>query len=174
MRIKMFSASVCLTLLATVAAAQDVTYDYDHAADFSKYKTYGWTQSTGLANELYHLRVVREVEGQLGTKGLSRVQPDATPDVLVAYHASFERNLEVSGSVRGAGAFGVGAQGSAASDYGVLVGTLVVDLVDAKTGVLVWHGLASSDIKSSEGPESREKKIEKATARMFRNYPPKR
>jgi hypothetical protein len=34
--------------------------------------------------------------------------------------------------------------------------------------------LASSDIRPPDKPESRDKKIAKATAKMFKNYPPKR
>jgi hypothetical protein len=37
----------------------------------------------------------------------------------------------------------------------------------------VWRSLASSDIKPTDKPERRDKKIAKATEKMFKNYPPK-
>ena len=40
-------------------------------------------------------RVVRTVDGRLAAKGLTKVDPRANPDLLVAYHASFDRNLQV-------------------------------------------------------------------------------
>jgi hypothetical protein len=71
------------------------------------------------------------------------------------------------------GPFGLGGDrwGSARAQP-VLVGTLVVDMADARTGALVWRSLASSDIKPTDKPDSRDKKIAKATEKMFRNYPP--
>ena len=56
----------------------------------------------------------------------------------------------------------------------VLVGTLVVDIADARTGAIVWRSLASSDIRPTDKPESRDKKIAKVTEKMFKNYPPTR
>ena len=55
----------------------------------------------------------------------------------------------------------------------VLVGALVVDITDARTRALVWRGMASGDIKPNDKPEQRDKKMAKATEKMFKNYPPK-
>ena len=174
MRIATFATCVCLTLLGTMALAQRVTYDYDRAANFLNYKTYAWTRGTELADELNHARVVRAIDGALVAKGLARVEPGAGPDVLVAYHASFDRNLEITGSAHAWGPFGLGGDrfGSARVQP-VLVGTLVVDISDAQTSAIVWRSLASSDIRPTDKPESRDKKIAKATEKMFKNSPPK-
>jgi Domain of unknown function (DUF4136) len=174
MRLLTYLTSACLTLLATMALAQSVTYDYDRAADFSKYKTYAWTRGTELADALNHARVVRAIDGALAAKGLARVESSASPDVLVAYHASFDRNLEITGSAHGWGPFGLGGdRWGSAMVQPVLIGTLVVDMSDARTGAMVWRSLASSDIRPTDKAESRDKKIAKATEKMFRNYPPK-
>jgi hypothetical protein len=173
MRLSTYLTSACLTLLAATALAQSVTYDYDRAANFSKYKTFAWARGTELPDELNHIRVVRAVGGALVAKGLTPVEPSATPDVLVAYHASFERNLEISGLSQGMGPFGLGGdRWGSARVQPVLVGTLVVDISDARTGAIVWRSLASSDIRPSDKPDSRDKKIAKAMEKMFKNYPP--
>jgi hypothetical protein len=101
MRLSTYLRSACLTLLATTALAQSVTYDYDRATDFSKYKTFAWARGTELTDELNHARVVRAIDAALVGKRLTRVEPSATPDVLVAYHASFERNVEITGLSQG-------------------------------------------------------------------------
>jgi Domain of unknown function (DUF4136) len=175
MRIATFATSVCLTLLATIAAlGQSVTYDYDRTANLSNYRTYAWTRGTELTDELNHARVVRAVDAALVGKGFARVEPGANPDVLVAYHASFDRNLEITGSAHGLGPFGLGADGwGSARVQPVLVGTLVVDISDARTKAIVWRSLASSDIRPTDKPESRDRKIAKATEKMFKHYPPK-
>ena len=171
MRLSTYLTSACLMLLGTIALAQSVTYDYDRAANFSKYKTYAWTRGTELTDELNHARVVRAIDGALVAKGLARVEPSGNPDVLVAYHASFDRNLEIIGSAHGWGPFGLGDRSGSARVQPVLVGTLVVDISDARTSALVWRSVASSDIRPNDKPEAREKKITKATEKMFKNYP---
>jgi Domain of unknown function (DUF4136) len=172
MRIAMFATSVCLTLLGTLALAQNVSYDYDRAADFSKYKTYAWTGGNELIDELTHARVMRAIDGALLVKGLARVEPNAHSDVLVAYHASFDKKLEITGTAHGWGPFGLGDRSGSGWVQPVLVGTLVVDISETRTRALVWVGLASSDIRPGDKPETREKKITRATEKMFRNYPP--
>jgi len=175
MRIATFATSVWLTLLGTMALAQSVTYDYDRAANFSNYKTYAWTRGIELTDELNHARVVRAIDAALAAKGLARVEPTGNPDVLVAYHASFDKNLEITGSAHGWGPFGLGGgRFGSARVQPVLVGTLVVDIADARTSAIVWRSLASSDIRPTDKPEHRDKKIAKASEKMFKNYPPKR
>ena len=154
--------------------SQTVTYDYDHTAAFSTYKRYAWTRGTELSDELNHARVVRLVDAQLMAKGLTRVEPGDSPDVLVAYHTSFDQNLRIDGFSSGWGPMGLGPDrfGSATVQK-VLVGTLVVDIIDARARRLAWRGLASGDIKPGDKPDQRDKKLAKATEKMFRNYPPK-
>jgi hypothetical protein len=45
-------------------------------------------------------------------------------------------------------------------------------LARVEPGTIVWRSLASSDIRPTDKPESRDKKIAKATQKMFKNYPP--
>jgi hypothetical protein len=173
MHLSTYLASACLTLLATTALAQSVTYDYDRAINFSMYRTYAWTRGTELTDELNHARVVRAIDAALVGKGLARVEPSANPDVLLAYHASFDKNLEITGAAHGWGPFGLGDRWGSARVQPVLVGTLVVDISDARTGALLWRSVASSDIRPNDKLETREKKITKATEKMFKNYPPR-
>jgi uncharacterized protein DUF4136 len=162
MRITIYLTSACLTLLGTIAAAQQVTYNFDHAANFSAYKTYAWSRGAESSDELDHPRVVQAIDAGLAAKGLTRVERDASPDVLVAYDAIFEVNQTVTGRY---------LWGSARVES-IVEATLVVDINDARTNALVWHSVASSDMASIDTPETRDKKIAKATQKMFKNYPP--
>jgi Domain of unknown function (DUF4136) len=174
MRTATLATSVCLTLLGTIALAQTVTYDYDRAANFSTFRTYAWTRGTELPDELNHARIVRAVDAQRAAKGLTKVDPAANPHVLVAYHASFDTNLQIDGFSSGLGPpFGWGNRSGRARVHEVLVGTLVVDVIDAGAHAIVWRGTATSDIDPNAKPEQRDKKIARATERMFRNFPPK-
>jgi hypothetical protein len=74
----------------------------------------------------------------------------------------------------GGAPFGLGPDRSgSARVQPVLVGTLVVDICDVRTSALVWRSVASSDIRPNDKPETREKKIMKATEKMFKNDPPR-
>jgi hypothetical protein len=53
----------------------------------------------------------------------------------------------------------------------VPLGTLVVEISEARTGAIVWRSGASSDVRPTDTPESRDKKLAKAVERMFKNYP---
>jgi len=175
MRTMMWLTGVCLTLFGTIAMAQSVSYDYDRAADFGTYKTYAWTRGTELPDELNHARVVRAIDAAIAAKGLARVGAADHADVLVAYHASFDTNLEIFGGTSGLGPFGLGPdRWGAATVQPVQVGTLVVDLIDARTHALVWRSRASSDARPNDSIDAREKKIDKAAAKMFKNFPPAR
>jgi hypothetical protein len=174
MRIATFVTAVSMTVFGTIALAQSVTYDFDRAADFSRFRTYAWTRGTELADELNHARIVRSIESQLVSKGLTRVDTSANPDVLVAYHASFDRNLRINAWESGWGGprFG-GLRSGTATTQEILTGTLVVDMMEGVTRKIVWRGMARGDLDAAAKPEKREKNIGKAMQKLFKNYPPK-
>jgi hypothetical protein len=124
---------------------------------------------TVLKDELNHKRIMDAVDAQLRTKGMIRVEAGANPDVLVAYHASFSKDLEISGY--GGYRWGPGLRSARVEQ--VVVGTLVVDMVNAKTRTIVWRGVASKDLDSDASPEKRDKNINKTAEKLFKNYPHK-
>ena len=127
---------------------------------------------TELTDELNHARVVRAIDAAMLAKGFSRVEPGANPDVLVAYHASFDENMEIIASIRGWGPLDLGGERwGLARIEPVLVGSLGVDISDARTNAIVWRSVASSDIGTTDKPESRDRKIAKATDKMFKTLP---
>jgi hypothetical protein len=50
------------------------------------------------------------------------------------------------------------------------VGTLVVDVFDAKSKSLMWRGIAQDEV--SDDPKKNIDKIEKASDKMFMDFPP--
>lgn len=172
MRIATFMTTVSLMLFGTIAIAQNVTYDFDHSANFSRFRTYAWVNGSSVADELNHRRIVSAIELQLASKGFARVATSASPDVLVAYHASFDKNLEINGFSTGWGGFRWGGSrtGTARVDE-ILIGTLAVDMVDAKTKTIVWRAMASKEIDVKASPEKRDRNITRAVEKLFKNYP---
>jgi hypothetical protein len=49
----------------------------------------------------------------------------------------------------------------------------VIDLADARQGKLVWRGMGVKEVNTQANPEKRDKSINKAVEKIFKNYPPK-
>ena len=69
---------------------------------------------------------------------------------------------------RGMGAGGMGTATTTTSEY--IVGTLVVDIFDAKSKQLLFRGTAQDEL--SDKPEKNVKKLTKASDKMFKDFPP--
>lgn len=177
MKMRTMAAAVALCFVGVTASAQDVKTDFDKAADFGALKTFSTKLETGWGNPLGEKRVVAEVESALAEKGWTKV--DANPDAMVVLHGATQTkrslNTFYSGGAgwggygyRGWGGMGMGSATTTESEY--TVGTLVVDIFNAKTKALVFRGTASDEI--SDKPEKNVKKLDKATTKMFKDFPP--
>ena len=62
--------------------------------------------------------------------------------------------------------------GSTTTESSYKVGTLVVDIFDAKGKTLLFRGTATDEI--SDNPEKNSKKISKAAEKMFKDWPTKK
>jgi len=176
MNIARLLSVACLMVGSAVAFGQKVSYDFDKSADFAQYKTYAWvTRGGDLKDELNHRRIVNAIDVQMSSKGLTKVSAGAKPDVLIDYKTTFSRSLNVSGYSSGFGGlrFAGSRTGSARADD-IVVATLTVELVDAKSNDVVWRGLATKDVDMGASPEKREKNINKAAEKLFKNYPPQK
>ena len=169
MRFATLAVMAILAILGTPAAAQDVTYDFDKSADFSSLRTYQWVPGTNLVDEFNHRRIVEAVDAQLQSKGLRPAGAGEQPDVLVAYYAGVRNEVEINGT---AGYRVGGPRPVSARVEEVPVGTLIVNIFNAKTRGVLWRGVATKEIDVKANPEKREKNITKTTAKLFRHYPP--
>ena len=96
-------------------------------------------------------------------------------DVQVILHGATETKHTATTFYSGMGGYGYrgfgGGMGSASttvSDY--RVGTLVVDMFDAKSKSLVFRGIAEDEL--SDKAEKNAKKLDKASAKLFKDFPP--
>jgi Domain of unknown function (DUF4136) len=165
-------------LMAACAYGQDVHYNYDRSATFAKYKTYQWVDIPGgeVPDQLIDQAIKRAVDEQLAQKGLTKVEKDA--DLYIGYQVAVnpEKSISLWGTSDGPlgwggwGGWGMGtAQGQTSTIY---VGTLLVDLYDAGRKQLVWRGDATKTINLKKDPEKNYKNLQKAMAKLFKNYPP--
>jgi hypothetical protein len=164
-------------LFASKSSAQQVKTDYDRNADFGKYKTYSWEQ-VKTQDPLNVERIKNAVNTTLGAKGWTRV--DSGGDVcLIAMEVTRDQqtlNTFYDGfgggwGWRRFGGGGFGGLGDATTTTETYkVGTLVVDLFDARTKQLVWRG-SSSDTLSNNSDKNIEN-LDKGVEKMFKKFPP--
>ena len=162
---------VALLLISSGVFAQKVSTDFDNEAEFSKYKTYAWAKGAPARDPLMHQRIVAAIDAQLVAKGLKQVDPDKNPDAYVLYQASVteQQELQVWGTGYGRG-WRYGGRMTQVDVNKILIGQLIVDIGDAASQKVVWRGRASDTL--SDKPEKNAQKIQKATAKMFKNFPP--
>jgi len=171
MRFMTLIASVAL--MGTITFAQAINYDFDKSANFRSFRTYSWVPGAALPDQLNHQRVVGAIDAQLAAKRLQQVDRRNNPDLLIAYHAAFDRDLQISGFGSGWGGFRFpGSYSGAARTDDIITGTLIVDIIDARTKTIVWRGTATKEINPNAKPEQRDKNINRAAEKLFRNYPP--
>jgi hypothetical protein len=174
MRQKLMAVLLAAVVAPGLAGAGDVSTDFDRDYDFSKLKTFSVKIGTSWGNPLSEKRVLSEITEALSAKGWKAV-PEAEADALVVLHGAGEKqkslNTFYSGGMGGWGYRGFGGMGTAtttATEY--IVGTLVTDIFDARSKALVFRGTATDEI--SDKPEKNQKKLEKITDKMFKNFPP--
>ena len=169
--------AAALALASTAAFAQDVKTDFDKAANFAAIKTFQAKIATSWNNEISEKRVLDEITSALTEKGWKSV--DANPDALVLLHGATEKQKSLNTFYSGGGYGGYGYRGwggmggmgtatTTTSEY--LVGTLVVDIFDAKTKGLMFRGTATDEL--SDKPEKNAKKLQKASDKLFKDFPP--
>jgi hypothetical protein len=173
-----FAVAAALVFASAAAFAQDVKTDYDKSADFASIKTFAVKIGTSWNNQISEKRISDEIGQTLTEKGWTKT--DANPDALVVLHGATEKQRTLNTFYSGMGGYGgygyrgwggMGGTGTATtteSEY--LVGTLVVDIFDAKSKALMFRGTASDEI--SDKPEKNIKKVDKAANKMFKDFPP--
>lgn len=155
-----------VALAAAIPAAADTKVDWDHGVDHARFGSFAWREGTPLTNPLAELRIRQAVTALLVERGLTETAED--PDLLVAVHSSLSPDSAMN---VGAYAHRSGMWETRAPDLDRIdTGTLVVDLVDPSSGVLVWRGIATGTVTNN--PSRNRNKVPRALARMFRRYPP--
>jgi len=161
--------SAAVLLVPAQAFAQKVNVDFDPAAPFAKYKTYGWAKGTPSPNPLGEDRIHAAVEERMKAKGFTKSD---NPDVMIATHVVTKEEKEIISTGYGYGPgyyrYGGGMSTSTVNTY--LQGTLVLDIYDASAKKLAWRGIATDTV--SDKAEKNAKKVDKSLDKMMKEYPP--
>jgi hypothetical protein len=168
--------AAAFAFVGAAAFAQDVKTDFDKNANFSAVKTFAVKLGTSWNNQIGEKRVIDEITQTLTEKGWTATD-EGKADAIVMLHGATEKQKSLNTFYSGYGGYGyrdwngmngMGTATTTTSEY--LVGTLVVDIFDAKSKALMFRGTASDEI--SDKPEKNIKKVEKASNKMFKDFPP--
>jgi hypothetical protein len=184
-KISMLGGLACVAALALAGCASgpDIRADYDKAADFSKYRTYGFVSQAGtdtgefksLATQMLQNSAAREMEA----RGYVR---SATPDLVINFKGKLEEKTDIESVPAPYYGPGWGYGGWYGSPYGgwgggtqtytrrYNVGTLIVDVVDREKRQVVFQG-GLEDVVTKEMLENREQSISNAVSAIFSKYP---
>lgn len=167
---------VALAVTATGCATMSVSSHVQRGLNFSQYRTFDWGPADALPtgdprldqNPFFKDHLEGAVEKQLAMKGFERAA--GTADLLVHYHASINRRIDVNRIDQTYGYCYDADCRARVVDYEA--GTLVLDMVDTRTNRVVWRGWAQDSVESVLNNEDRmARKIDEAVKRMMAQFP---
>jgi hypothetical protein len=133
---------------------------------------------------LWQPRIIQDIELQLAAKGFRKASPGQQPDVIVSYRSDVEERASFVeydygygpgwglGPALGWGpSWGWGWNGGPVTVEPVVERKfeLTVEIVDARRNQLLWRGDATDNL--SRKSEKNIRRLRRAVAELFRNYP---
>jgi hypothetical protein len=176
----MRSAFVILTaifvLFTFTAVAQKVHVDVDNGANFSKFKTYDFSEGQIARNPMITQLITNAIEGELRARGLTR--NTTSPDLKIAVMAAAGMDLQGVGPMWNNQSYkSWGGYGNPASLMNVTTGTLLIDLLETTNNYSIFRGVSSETLNSgvtadpAKDARGVEKNVKKAVTKIFKKYP---
>lgn len=148
-----------------------VKTDYDREADFSQYKSFGWSGEIDneadnkepiLYNSLVKKRIKDAIKSELKGRGYN--YKDEDPDLLVNFHIVIEEKT----GYRTYPGYGYRWWQDDVRPYNYKEGTLIIDMIDKEANQLVWQGYTEGIVR--DNPEQMEKSMREAISLIFSEY----
>ena len=165
---------VAVMTLSSLACGYGIktSTDYDHNVNFSRYRSFAIMKGNSSGNPLTDQRAMAAVASVLASRGWKEA-PAGEAQTTVVVHAATKTKHTYETFYDGWGGWrwrwgSFGPTQTFVNDY--KVGTLVVDIFDAKTKEAIWHGFASDAL--SHNASANAKATEQAVEKMFNTFPP--
>jgi hypothetical protein len=167
MRTRFVLCAMLVSIAATIAVGQQVSVNYNHSQDFTQFHTYAFENNNPnqIANSILAQSALSDINAALQGKGLSKVEMSANPDLILLLSGGLQQ--QTSYSAWGMRGFG-GGMGGISPEQNV-IGTIVVDLYDAKNKQLVWRGIGQNTLNNNGNKN--QQMVDKAVQKMFKQYP---
>jgi hypothetical protein len=172
-KVAMLLAAVTLAACAPITVSSHL----ERTATFDDYITFDWGPRDGLPtgdprldnNAVFNDYLQGAIEKHLALKGFVRAAA-GEPDVLVHYHANVSQRVEVSQNHYG-NATTYDAYEPRVTE--LELGTIVIDMIDARTDRLVWRGWTQQSIAGViDNQVLLEEQTLKGIAKLMQQLPP--
>lgn len=176
LRHRVFWVVVAATF-AVGCATLNVSSHVERSINFEQFVTYGWEAADPLPtgdprldnNAFFVDYLTGAIEKQLAARGY-RPATDTPPDLLIHYHANVSQRFEVHGVQPNTYPNCSPNCEPAIVEYEE--GTIVIDLVNAATGKLVWRGWAQDNFRGViDNQDVMRDQIARSVDHMFRQLP---
>lgn len=167
MKAKYALCAMLACMVSAVALGQQVSVNYNRSQSFSQYHTYAWASNNAnqIQNSILAQQAKSDIDSAMQGKGLQLVQESQNPDLILT--ASGGLKQQTSYQAWGMRGFG-GGMGGITPEQNV-IGTMIVDLYDAKNKTLVWRGIAQNTLGNNGNKNSQ--MVSKAVQKMFKQWP---
>jgi hypothetical protein len=166
----------------STAVAQDVRYNFDANADFTRFKTYKWVsiKNASQVDELTARQITSTIDTELAKKGLTKTDADSA-DLYIGYQTTIGSEQQLNAYSTGWGygpGWGPGWYGgmsptmTTVTTDTIYTGQLDLDMYEAAKKQLVWRGIATKTINPGAKPDKRQKNLTKGVEKLLKNYPP--
>lgn len=166
---------VFLVFVLTSCSSVSVNSDYDKKANFENYKTYAYLKSgidKAEISDLDKKRILYSIDETMATKGFSKSE---TPDVLVSIFTKENQRVDVYNNNNFGWGFGFNSWGmnlGFSNVYSTPEGSLIIDIIDAKTKELIWQGKGSGYL--TENTDKKDARIKEFVSKILAQYPPQK
>ncbi|MDJ1483830.1 DUF4136 domain-containing protein [Cytophagaceae bacterium DM2B3-1] len=181
LKILIIGLLVSIQVMAQKQQKQNVQVNSDKQLniDWSKYKTYAWASQVDskldpgiyFLNDLVLKERIRNAVGyEMDGRGYEKVSQ--SPDIIVNF-----RVFDQPTTLKGYTGYGTSYWGSQevrqpedTTSYNVERGTLIVNVIDTKSGETIWRGFASG-LMNGTAFNKEEEKIKEAVNLIYQDYP---
>jgi hypothetical protein len=143
--------------------------------NYGTYKTFGWVNYNSdqviIRDPQVRARVVEAIEQEFTSRGLTY---DAqSPDLMVGYHGAVEQKLdeEQLGAYYDESSMQLDSDAKFNKIDTWDVGTLVLMIFEAKTGMMLWQASAQAELDERASESDKKKNIEAAVRAMLDTLP---
>lgn len=157
-------------LILTACSSVYVNTDYDKKANFSSYKTYAFLKSgidKAEISDLDKKRILYAIDDAMAAKGFTKSE---NPDILISIFTKERERVDMYQSYN----FGWGWNPWWGINYNRPIttteGTLLIDVLDAKSKELVWQGKGSGYL--TQNTDKKDARIQEFVTKILEKYPP--
>ncbi len=171
---KIIFTALALVLFVTSCASvtKDIVVDteMDPKANLNGYSTYTWLGSAAIVYDPKgkweppqfdaDAEIKFLINRELRARGMT--ESSSNPDLIVAYAAGIDTAvMEIK----------IDPESYLETLRNVPMGALIVALIDGKTGLAIWGGVATAEIQENPSQEVIKKRLDYAVTSMFRKLP---